>query len=1123
MSFDLKLFEFKSPEPFFSQENGGRFYKLNAKQDKNKLFTLKVYDIRNQKKEEEIQNEIDIHLMAQSYCSQQILCIKGKTTIESKDEYGFNNKRICILMEDIEFNLEEFFNYKKSKQQLIEFSEIRKLMNSVVKAGCYLQMNDITHQCLNFRSIFIVNGNYKIGEFQYAINTIGQQLLSQQADLIRSQKTNLFKSSSFVDPEILYALQQGEEKEIAENLLIVKQNYSQGVKQFLELILNPVRKERPDFVQLAQIIDELESTSTLAQTQDIALQSIIYQQKYDQFRLTEQQSWAQKYVIDNQNDLQYDSKNIQKLNVGQKQQGDNYQAEQLQQQQYDNFYNQQIIQTQTRRLSSINETSKESDEINFWSNKESLKADQQQQKMIYSPTKKIFLQSGIGMSKIPEKLDMSSFNQDQQSIENDQQQYLQNQHSIDKDQNKQSNKETEEKKQDNEVLNNSLPFSHITQSNMLGSQMNNIYEQIKNENTENEHFFSKNYNNEFIDKSDSIKQQISSIQQKNQLQSHSNPFNQDGLNLKEENQNEEINQQRQQNIKHSGFTGEPMEITVESYNVQVNGLKNYPQLLKDSQYQEFQNQLQQEQYQQNENFILTNFGQIQRPSLNLNSQYQKGEMILSCELSKIAVNQMFEDLNVDNNITSYLLTFDQLKYQIKEFRNIQEISLKQIKIDKNSKLGQGQKSFVFELLCQMNVLNDLKSAKLSKIESYAIEQENEFTSNLYLVSKRQKWDLQQALKKNSLKISDKFYVGQQIIEALNEIQRQQNTIIIHGNIKPQNILIDSKNRVYLSDFGVSQVLKYSSQSNQNQANIQYSYSPPEQIHKNILEPYSDIWSLGIVFHELFFGQKIDKLTYSNIYNQQKQKELVVPELLIKSNEYKLIANLISQMTKYNSSQRIDPYQLHQKYRQVTILFLNPVIMTDARTNKITNNALGQKQKTGIKKKTNDALKSPQNIMNNKILTEILQQQQQQTQLFKMEQQQQTQTHKNQPYSQQNINNHNQIKINKQHNKNSNAQGNINIVNLNEIHISQYKPLDNQQIAHKNSKKNLTKNESFSNKIVQKQPFIIRGVSSNKEKRPNSGQIYKQLNIQNKISAETQKSGQNKKTIKKINTTKKIIS
>jgi len=35
------------------------------------------------------------------------------------------------------------------------------------------------------------------------------------------------------------------------------------------------------------------------------------------------------------------------------------------------------------------------------------------------------------------------------------------------------------------------------------------------------------------------------------------------------------------------------------------------------------------------------------------------------------------------------------------------------------------------------------------------------------------------------------------------------------------------------------------------------YSSPEQVLSNTIEPLSDIWALGVVFYELFFGIYMD--------------------------------------------------------------------------------------------------------------------------------------------------------------------------------------------------------------------------------------------------------------------------
>jgi len=69
----------------------------------------------------------------------------------------------------------------------------------------------------------------------------------------------------------------------------------------------------------------------------------------------------------------------------------------------------------------------------------------------------------------------------------------------------------------------------------------------------------------------------------------------------------------------------------------------------------------------------------------------------------------------------------------------------------------------------LNFFNTLKSDKLLKLEAYAINKIDQFNCDLYLVTKRKKWDLNCAMKNEILKLSDKVFIAQQLCELLSEI------------------------------------------------------------------------------------------------------------------------------------------------------------------------------------------------------------------------------------------------------------------------------------------------------------------------------------------------------------------
>lgn len=78
--------------------------------------------------------------------------------------------------------------------------------------------------------------------------------------------------------------------------------------------------------------------------------------------------------------------------------------------------------------------------------------------------------------------------------------------------------------------------------------------------------------------------------------------------------------------------------------------------------------------------------------------------------------------------------------------------------------------------------------------------------------------------------------------------------IIHRDIKPQNILIDERENVKVTDFGIAVALSSTTITQANSVLGSVHYLSPEQGRGGIATEKSDIYSLGIVMFELVTGQ-----------------------------------------------------------------------------------------------------------------------------------------------------------------------------------------------------------------------------------------------------------------------------
>lgn len=78
--------------------------------------------------------------------------------------------------------------------------------------------------------------------------------------------------------------------------------------------------------------------------------------------------------------------------------------------------------------------------------------------------------------------------------------------------------------------------------------------------------------------------------------------------------------------------------------------------------------------------------------------------------------------------------------------------------------------------------------------------------------------------------------------------------IIHRDIKPQNMLVDSEGNVKVTDFGIATSLSATSYTKTNSVIGTVHYLSPEQARGGTATNQSDIYALGIVLYELLTGE-----------------------------------------------------------------------------------------------------------------------------------------------------------------------------------------------------------------------------------------------------------------------------
>ncbi len=150
----------------------------------------------------------------------------------------------------------------------------------------------------------------------------------------------------------------------------------------------------------------------------------------------------------------------------------------------------------------------------------------------------------------------------------------------------------------------------------------------------------------------------------------------------------------------------------------------------------------------------------------------------------------------------------------------------------------------------------------------------------------------QTLKKSDFK---QFSKAQKLATAqalLSALKAAHNKDIIHRDLKPENIMLDDKGQVKVLDFGISRLSGTAGTSDQHAAtdpmNNQQTvagavlgtltYMSPEQAAGEEITTASDIYTLGLVFQELFSATPVyaDDLTAEQLLKLSTAAETQIP-------------------------------------------------------------------------------------------------------------------------------------------------------------------------------------------------------------------------------------------------------
>jgi len=122
----------------------------------------------------------------------------------------------------------------------------------------------------------------------------------------------------------------------------------------------------------------------------------------------------------------------------------------------------------------------------------------------------------------------------------------------------------------------------------------------------------------------------------------------------------------------------------------------------------------------------------------------------------------------------------------------------------------------------------------------------------------------QSLKKGELiPIEYICYFISEVANGLNYMHRRsddqgRNLGIIHRDISPQNVIVSYSGTVKIIDFGIAKAAMQVNITDSGVLKGKFAYMSPEQARGEPIDPRSDVFSLGIILHELVTGRRLFK-------------------------------------------------------------------------------------------------------------------------------------------------------------------------------------------------------------------------------------------------------------------------